>query len=241
MIKTGEIPIRIVLVRPRNPNNIGAVARAMKNFGFADLVIVAPHAPVWEEARRSAIGAVDLVERARVVENLVQGISDCSMVIGTVDPRRGKGITTRKLVEELSTAPHQIALVFGSEKSGLTKADLSYCHRVASIPTSSECPSMNLGQAVAIFCYELARIGESPHSRTEGNPLPATADIVEVESLLEQTAVILGEAGFLKSGNERKMKEKLRQSLLRMRLTSRDVTLWRGAVGKILSKVQRSK
>src|ERR1041385_4462197 len=77
----------IVLVRPRNPNNIGAAARAMKNFGLADLVIVAPHPPIWEEAR-SAIGAEDLLARARVVETLAEALADRTLVIGTADHTR---------------------------------------------------------------------------------------------------------------------------------------------------------
>ena len=151
---------RIVLVRPRNPNNIGAAARAMKNFGFTDLTVVAPHAPVWDEAV-SAVNAVDIIANARVVGSLIEAISDCTFVVGTVDRTRVESkqaiYTPADLSRDLQATDHRLAMVFGPEKNGLTTEDLSHCHRALSIPTRPLCPSMNLGQAVAVCCYELMR------------------------------------------------------------------------------------
>ncbi|MEP7271840.1 MAG: RNA methyltransferase [Acidobacteriota bacterium] len=238
MIKSVDTSLRIVLVRPRNPNNIGAAARAMKNFGLTDLVIVAPHPPVWEEARRSSIGANDLIEGARVVETLIKAVSDMPLVIGTVDPRRGTGLTPARFIEGLSGNSGPIAIVFGSEKSGLTRADLSYCHRVVSIPTSDDCPSMNLGQAVAIICYELSQFPKMPKETAELEKGGEAASVGEVESLVAHGAAMLKEVGFLTANNEGRMVEEFRQSLLRMRLTSREVALWRGIVRKVQSRVR---
>ena len=154
--------VKIVLVRPRDPNNIGAAARAMKNFGFTDLAVVTPYPPVWNEVV-SAVNAEDVLTNARVCESLDEAIADCNLVVGTTDRTRVEEkrtvYTPFDLSRELSVADYDLALVFGSEKHGLTNEDLSRCHRVMNIPTKPNCPSMNLGQAVAVCCYELIREG----------------------------------------------------------------------------------
>jgi tRNA/rRNA methyltransferase len=227
------IQIRIVLVRPRNPNNIGAAARAMKNFGFTDLTVVAPQSSIWEEAR-SAAGAEDILERALVFDTLAEAVSDCTLVIGTADLRRGQGVGPSSLREQLIPSTGSAALVFGSEKTGLTNLDLTFCHQVLTIPTCLDFPSMNLGQAVAVCCYELVR-GEtaSPALQRSGDD----ATIGELEGLLGQTVEILKGVGFLSERNLHSMTEEFRRSLLRLRPTSREVTLWRGALHQIAWKL----
>ena len=134
---------KIVLVRPRNPNNIGAVARAMKNFGLTDLWIVGPHPPVWDEVV-SAVNATDVLAGARVVESVDQAIADCNLVVGTTDRTRVDEkqtvYTPVDLIRELRETSYNLALIFGSEKHGLTNEDLSRCHRLMSIPTQQDCP-----------------------------------------------------------------------------------------------------
>jgi TrmH family RNA methyltransferase len=169
--------IDIVLVRPRNPLNIGAAARAMANFGFPRLTVVAPYDPYWREAR-SAVGAPDLLQRAREASTLAEAVSACAFVAGTAT------LTHRK-PDQAVVALHQLApllagrlghgaraaLVFGPEKHGLTRDDLSYCHVLVEIPTAPSQPSMNLGQAVAVCLYELSRQVDS----CGANELPAPA------------------------------------------------------------------
>jgi tRNA/rRNA methyltransferase len=152
----------IVLVSPRNPLNIGAAARAMANFGFRRLSVVAPFAPTWREAR-SAVGAPELLLNAVESSTLAEAVVNCTLVAGTGT------LTWRKpeqrvvalpelappVAQELARGGH-VALVFGSEKHGLTREDLSYCHILVEIPTDPHQPSMNLGQAVAVCLYELA-------------------------------------------------------------------------------------
>ncbi len=167
---------RIVLVRPRNPLNIGAAARAMANFGFSDLVVVEPHEPVWRETR-SAVGAEGIVRSARAVADFEEAIADRTLVVGTTSGSRRN--LDRELVpldslgEWLRESAGKVkrggsaragkgtrrraALLFGSEKTGLSNDCLSHCHALVRIPTTPDCPSMNLGQAVAVCCYELAR------------------------------------------------------------------------------------
>jgi len=160
--------ISVVLVSPRNPLNIGAVARAMANFGFSRLSVVAPFEPHWREAR-SAIGAPDLLNNAFESLSLADAIRDCTLVLGTgtLTHRKAEQPVVRldKLAPLVERALHgggQIALVFGPEKHGLTREDLSWCHMLVEIPTDAQQPSMNLGQAAAVCMYELAtRVGPS--------------------------------------------------------------------------------
>src|ERR1039458_8510963 len=152
----------VVLVSPRNPLNIGAAARAMANFGFRRLSVVAPYAPPWREAR-SAIGAPELLASAAETGTLAEAVAGCTLVAGTGT------VTYRKpeqpvvplpdlgpLVERELARGGRVALVFGSEKHGLTRDDLSYCHLLVEIPTDPRQPSMNFGQAVAVCLYERA-------------------------------------------------------------------------------------
>jgi tRNA/rRNA methyltransferase len=152
----------VVLVSPRNPLNIGAAARAMANFGFRRLAVVAPFAPTWREAR-SAVGAPDLLEDATEPPTLAEALVDATLILGTGT------LTYRKPEQKVVPLPElaplmerefarggRVALVFGSEKHGLTREDLSFCHILVEIPTDPRQPSMNLGQAVAVCLYELA-------------------------------------------------------------------------------------
>jgi len=152
----------VVLVSPRNPLNIGAVARAMANFGFAHLSVVAPYEPHWREAR-SAVGADALLENAKTTESLAEAVAHCTLVIGTGT------LTHRKPEQKVVQLPDlppivqselnrggRVAIVFGPEKHGLTRDDLSWCHMLVEIPTDPLQPSMNLGQAVAVCLYELS-------------------------------------------------------------------------------------
>ncbi|MCI0660840.1 MAG: TrmJ/YjtD family RNA methyltransferase [Acidobacteria bacterium] len=212
---------KIVLVRPRDPNNIGAAARAMKNFGFNELVVVAPYPPVWAETV-SAVKSEDLLANARVVENLAEAIDDCTLVVGTTDRTRIEQkqniFLPSDLSRELVETNHRVALVFGQEKHGLTNEDLSYCHRILSIPTQLECPSMNLGQAVAICCYEIVR-------QWDDYPIPRPAEVTTagaVERVLQLTLEVLGAIDFIIPANEEMLKAELRSKLLNYNLSESD-------------------
>jgi TrmH family RNA methyltransferase len=196
--------VNIVLVSPRNPLNIGAVARAMANFGFSRLTVVAPFAPHWREAK-SAIGAPDLLQSAIETATLPEAVSTASLVIGTGT------VTTRKPEQPLLALPNlapivrdqlnrsgQISIVFGPEKHGLTRDDLSYCHLFVEIPTHPRQPSMNLGQAVAVCLYELAtRLTPSELAPDTSNPHPqsptssstTSGDLDLLAGIIEQTMI----------------------------------------------------
>ena len=152
----------MVLVSPRNPLNIGAVARAMANFGFNRLSVVAPYEPHWREAR-SAVGAPQLLANAHQAASLSEAVRDCTLVMGTgtLTHRKAEQPVVRlnelaSMVDRELHSGGQIAVVFGPEKHGLTREDLSYCHVLVEIPTDAQQPSMNLGQAAAVCLYEMA-------------------------------------------------------------------------------------
>lgn len=185
--------ISVVLVSPRNPLNIGAVARAMANFGFSHLTVVAPYEPHWREAR-SAIGAPELLANARETATLAEPIRDSTLVLGTgtLTHRKPEQPVTSLdqlapfITSELDQPSGKISIVFGPEKHGLTREDLSFCHHLVEIPTDTRQPSMNLGQAAAVCLYELAvRSGQpaedpypSPISNTETRPTSGNLDVL---------------------------------------------------------------
>lgn len=226
---------RIVLVRPRDPNNIGAAARAMKNFGFADLAVVAIHPPTWSEIT-SAVNATDVLTNAHVYASLAEAVADCNLVVGTTDHTRVENkqtvFTPIDLSRTLAEADYKLALVFGSEKHGLTKEDLSHCHRVMSIPTLPGCPSMNLGQAVAVCCYELIR-DPSQSAIVPRSAENATARATE--AMLQTSLEVLHQIDFVLPGNEAELMRRLRGSLLRLQPTKYDIEMLCG----ILSRIKR--
>jgi len=241
---------RIVLVRPRDPNNIGAVARAMKNFGFTDLAVVTPHPLVWDEAVRteavwtkvvSAVNATDVLTNANVCDTLGEAIADCNLIVGTTDRTRVEEkqtvYTPFDLNRELGAADYKLALVFGSEKHGLTNEDLSRCHRVMSIPTEPNCPSMNLGQAVAVCCYELIR----DSSQAAIVPHPAeTATAGATEAALQLSLEVLRLIDFVLPGNEPDLTRRLRGGLLRLNPTRYDIEMLCGILSRIKRGLRRT-
>jgi TrmH family RNA methyltransferase len=193
----------VVLVSPRNPLNIGAVARAMANFGFQHLSVAALYAPHWREAK-SAVGAPDLLQHARETQSLAEAVAGCTFVAGTGT------LTYRKPEQPVVALPElgpilerelarggRAALVFGPEKHGLTREDLSYCHVLVEIPTDPRQPSMNLGQAAAVCLYELGvrpsgqgvSLAPSADSHEDHPPTTSSAALDRLAEIIEQTMI----------------------------------------------------
>src|SRR6201998_3067410 len=164
--------LRVVLVATRNPLNLGAVARAMSNFGAMHLRVVIPYEKAFREAR-SAVGAAEVMRRAEECVSVEEAVADCAVVVGTTaignreiqHPMRSLDKAGALLRKRL--AKERVALLFGSEKWGLSNESLSYCHWLVHIPTRAEHQSMNLGQAAAVCLYELARGKRSFEERTK--------------------------------------------------------------------------
>jgi TrmH family RNA methyltransferase len=239
---------RVVLVRPRNPLNVGAAARAMANFGLRDLTVVAPHSPVWREAR-SAVGAGEVLKSARAVSDLAEAIGDATLALGTTSGTRRnldrEPIPLSRLapwLKERSPRHRRVALLFGSEKTGLSNEHLSYCHALVRIPTSARCPSMNLGQAVAVCCYELARAGfVTVEPRRTRAHLSDPANLQALDHVFERAARVLDQVGFLKPKSRSATLTKLRRLLLDLELTNNDVKILGGVLAQIEWKLKTEK
>lgn len=229
----------VVLVGARNPLNIGAAARAMSNFGFASLRLVNPYALAFREAK-SAVGASALLRRAEEYKTIPDAIADCSLVVGTTAARN------RKLDHELRPLQQgahlmrqqlhagNVALLFGSEKRGLSNRDFSYCHWLMRIPTREVNPSMNLGQAVAVCLYELSR-DRAPKPKRETR---ATAPAAEVDRLTSLLLDSLRMSGYIKQASAAATEEKVRRFVRRLRLLPDDIHLLEGMFRQMLWKMQ---
>lgn len=229
----------MVLVRPRNPLNIGAVARAMSNFGVRRLRVVNPYEVAFRDAR-SAVGAADLLLNAEEYSSLSEAIADCGLIVGTTavhrrvlqNPlRRLDEDGGRVIREELSSG--RVALLFGSEKVGLSTADFTHCHWLLHVPTVQDHISMNLGQAVAVCLYEIARgvDGERPAADVQ------RASAGEVELITSILLDALRASGYVKPGTEVVMEEKARRLVRRMNLQSGEATVWLGMLRQIAWKL----
>jgi TrmH family RNA methyltransferase len=232
----------VVLVATRNPLNIGAAARAMSNFGFARLRIVNPYEVAFREAR-SAVGALPLLANAEEYQNVAQAVADCTLVVGTTavrhrelhHPLRRLEYGARLIRKRLGSS--RVALLFGSEKSGLSNNDLSHCHWLMRIPTCEENISMNLGQAVAVCLYELVRDAKF----TAQAEKPKTATAGEVERITRILLDAMRASGYLNRRPITNVEERIRRLVRRLDLPSRDTVAWLGILRQIVWKMRSEK
>ena len=229
----------VVLVAPRNPLNIGAAARAMSNFGFLHLRVVNPYAVAFREAR-SAVGASELLANAQEYQSLADAVADCTLVVGTTAVRHRELLHPLKRLEQGARVIRKhlgsgrVALVFGTEKFGLSTNDLSHCHWLMRIPTREEHISMNLGQAVAVCLYELGR---------DSKAAPQTeklqrASAGEVERISEVLLEALRASGYVNPRVEASTEDKVRRLVRRLNLQAADAELWLGMLRQILWKIR---
>lgn len=231
--------LAVVLIESRNPLNIGAAARAMSNFGFFDLRLVRPYSVAFEEAV-SAVGASAVLRSARVYEDLAQAVADCSLIVGATGlghrvfehPLHRLERAGRLLRRHLQTA--RAAILFGSEKFGLSNADIAHCHWLLHIPTRPEHDSMNLGQAVAVTLYELIRSPSAARRLPEAASRATEAELERLVQLLEQA---LEQAGYCDFEREKSGRDKLRRLLRRLSVSSRDAAILAGMLRQILWKL----
>ena len=233
--------LRIVLVRTRNPLNIGAAARAMSNFGALQLRVVTPYEKAFREAV-SAVGAAPLLAKAEEHDSVEDAVSDCSLVIGTT------AIGHRELQHEVQSlqdaaklirrklAGGRVAILFGSEKTGLSNHDLSHCHWLLRIPTREEHRSMNLAQAVAIVVYEISRTAEKVSARN--NLLRTATDMETINRINAALLEALHASGYIHRRSAATAEEKLRRMLRRFELSSSDAEVLLGMLRKILWKLK---
>jgi tRNA/rRNA methyltransferase len=236
----------VVLVRARNPNNIGAVARAMYDFGFRHLRVVNEYAVPFETAR-SAVDASEVLGEALAFGSVADAVADCTLVVGTtavgeralehpVQLLSEAGGTIR---EELAREDGRVALLFGSEKTGLSNDELSHCHWLLTIPLEEyeavRHPSMNLGQAVAVCLYELVRTA-GVSAVSAGAPAAALAG--EVERLTALLTEVLEESGYTRRHPANCEEGQIRRLVLRMGVAASDAPVWMGILRQVLWRVR---
>jgi TrmH family RNA methyltransferase len=233
--------LRVVLVAPRNPLNIGAAARAMSNFGFFDLHLVNPYEVAFREAR-SAVHAGAVLEAAHEWGTVAEATAGCKLVVGTTAVgRRELKHTVRRLeaggvlIRAALAAEEPVALLFGSEKFGLSNEDMSHCHWLMRIPAREEHGSMNLGQAVAVCLYELIRM-ETGGVRAAAGPAKKFADAAMVERVADLLTEALNESGYVHSAST---PVKVRRLVMRMGLGPHDAEVLLGMVRQVLWKVRK--
>ncbi len=220
--------VSVVLVSPRNPLNIGAAGRAMANFGFLDMRLVDAYRVAADEAR-SGPHAEEVLTRSRDFATLADAIHDATLVIGTTSAhKRDVHLPIHRLEDAAQTIRNhngKVALLFGSEKFGLSNEDMCHCHSLLRIPTVEDALSMNLGQAVSVTLYELVR-------RDPENDLAPAGMLDEfVERLYEALQL----AGYVHHDN---VIEKLRRLSRRMHLRQNDAVMWLGMVRQLLWKLK---
>jgi tRNA/rRNA methyltransferase len=246
--------LRIVLVSVRNPLNIGAAARAMSNFGSLHLRVVNPYETGFREAR-SAVGAAALLATAEQCAGLAEAVADCTLVVGTTavgvrelrHPLRRLESGAKAIRKALASG--RVAILFGSEKVGLTNEQLSHCQWLMRIPTREEHISMNLGQAVAVCLYELIRdsrpvaqnlgyrleVGNRKADDASSSP-PSTASAGQLERVTTQLVAALHASGYVNPAAS--TDQKVRRLVRRLQLPAPDVETWLGILRQLMWKMR---
>ena len=233
--------LRIVLVEPHEAGSVGAAARAMKNFGFHELAIVGSRPQVTRDAAEWwAKDGLDVVQSARHCDSLQEALADVHLSVATTAVR-GRHVYEQltpsevaRLAEENLGDDQTLALVFGREESGLSGADIAVCQRTAVIPTSPDSPTMNLAQAVAIFCYELGK-GLRPRAKS---PDPAPGDLIH--NLNTRTRQLLVDLGFFADKEPDRMCAELQALAAKRTLTTREASLLLSFVAHVEKAISRT-
>lgn len=230
--------IKIILVEPQGPLNIGSVARVMKNMGLQTLVLVNPQCEaLGEEARRMAVHGGDILAAAQQVGTLVEALAECQRAIATTARVRDFPPaleTPKQALPWLLEDNIPSALIFGPEDRGLSNAELKYAQRFVCIPSSSEYPALNLAQAVAICCYELYQAQETPNlSQTPTSEVLNAASLDILEGYYQHLEAVLLKVGYLYPHTAPARMQKFRYLLNRATPTTEEVTMLRGILRQV--------
>lgn len=230
--------ISIVLVETRQGGNIGAAARAMKNMGLSNLILVSPIDPLNLECRKMAGNAIHLVEEARQVPTVEDALMDHQMVVGATSGRGRRtgtpAATPRQLAPKLLqwSRRGRVAIVFGREDYGLTDSELALCRHLLSIPAAPESPVLNLAQTVLLICYEIAVAAGRDEERIP-EPSLKVAPFQARDEMYDQMRQVLIQIGFLSSSNPHHIMKSIRRFLERADLEERDVAILRGIFSQV--------
>lgn len=230
--------ISFVLVEPKDPGNIGASARAMKNMGFAKLELVNPGAFLTQEARQMAYNSIDVLETATIHSGFKDAIKDKNLIVGTtrrVGRKRGLIIPLKESVKRIITAAkkNKVALVFGRERNGLTNQEIEQCSLLISIPSDPLCPSLNLSQSLLLVAYEL---GQKTY-KTEVPPLVRNEELATLYKHIQSTLRLLE---YIPKGNkdlETKIIKNLKHIIGRAGLADWELKMAYGLMGQVKKKL----
>ena len=241
MRKVNLDSISILLVRPRYPENIGSVARAMKNMELTRLIVVGGCSPLHQDAHKLASGAEDILDRAEEFPTLREAISETGCVVGMTcrgGKERSPLLTPKDLMEELIpiSEKNSIGLVFGSEREGLTNEELSLCHLFVRIPSADAFPSLNLAQAVMVLCYELFQTSTTIQKET--GSLASSELLERMFENMERTLVAIG---FLDAKHPKRIMRVLRKIFGRSHMDEREVQILQGIWSKMDWHLKRDK
>lgn len=230
--------IRMVLVNPSHPGNIGATARAMKNMGLYELYLVQPEQFPSKEAVVRASGADDILSAAIIVPTLTDALQGCSLIYGTSARTRTlekPTVTPRQCAAAITTEAIKVAIVFGRENSGLTNEELSICHQHIVIPTDEEFSSLNLASAVQVISYELRVAYLDKNSSILSKPMRNLAAAEQVIGFYEHLESVLVAIKFLDPKQPKMLMQRLQRLFNRAYLDVTEINILRG----ILSRVER--
>ncbi len=229
--------VRIVLVEPSHPGNIGGAARALKTMGLSDLAVVNPQRFPDPQAQWRAAGAQDVLEHVQVYPCVADAIADREWIVGTSTrqrripwPLKMADAVAEDLVAKLPNT--RVAILFGREASGLTNDELQRCHCHLQIPANPDYPSLNLAMAVQIVCYELFKqlsIPDTPQPPWDRPP----ANAQQTESLLMHIQQLLLDVGFLDATNPGQTMTRLRRLLTRVAPDATEVQMLRGILKEL--------
>jgi TrmH family RNA methyltransferase len=211
----------------------------MGNFGFYDLRVVDSYEPSFREAR-SAVGAAELLAKAKEYKTVAEAIADCALVVGTTSARdrelqhKLRPLTDGARLILKHPRSGRVALLFGSEKRGLSNQDLSHCHWLMRIPTRENLPAMNLGQAVAICLYELVRA----HTKLRRAPKIRSAKSSDLERITLLLLELLTASGYISASSEAQAAPKARRLIRRMDLSFEDAETVLGMLRQIQWKMR---
>jgi TrmH family RNA methyltransferase len=233
--------VRVVLVDPSHPGNIGSVARAMKNMTLDDLTLVRPRSFPHAESVALAAGADDVLARARVVDTVAEAIEDCGFVAGTTSRPRSyhwEFTTPRDAAARIVALPgaNRAALLFGSERYGLGNEDLNHCNVLIRIPANPDYCSLNLAMSVQLIAYEIFMARKAPASHVQWEtPLAASGDMerfyVHLQAVLEQIE-FEDRTGYLM--------ERLRRLFNRAQLDGNELNIMRGILSAVQGRRRRA-
>jgi len=236
--------IRIVLTRISHPGNIGSAARAMKTMGLDRLCLVAPQRFPATEATVMAAGAQDVLDRAQVFPDVASAVADCGLVVGTTARARHlpwRVLEPRDAADEAAAAAvaSEVAVLFGSERSGLSNEELELCHRLVAIPTGSDYGSLNVAMAVQVVAYEILLASRAAAGTGECSGIPL-ASAVELERFYAHLEEVLEEIDFRDRTGEGHLMARLRRFFSRALPDQNEINILRGILTAVQGKRRRA-